>query len=147
MRRLVEMVKHVLSLTPLARAVATVNGALGGTSGWIDTSGFDEATINFIFGNIDATATPVDASVFENDTTSGNGTKISGSDIVQMAGGDDDDSISSVNIALGGRANRKRFIRPQVVAGGSGNFTAAITVELSKAEREPVTQTVAAVLV
>lgn len=147
MQRLGEDTKFVLSLTPLARAVATVNGALGGTSGWIDTAGFDEATVNFIFGAIDATATPIDAAVYENDSTSGNGTKITGSDIVQMAGGDDDDSISPVSIRLGGRANRKRYIRPQIVAGGSGNFTAGITVLLSNPEQAPVTNSPAVIMV
>lgn len=140
MNRLTEESKFVQSLIPATRAAGTFEGAsTGGTNGWIPTDGYDEATVLFNFGAIAAGVTPIDASVYEADSTGGAGTKITGSDIVTMADGDDDNALVSVNVRLGGRAagTRKKYIRPHLVLGGAGNADCAITVILSKAKNTP----------
>ena len=140
MNRLTEECKWVNHLTCDERAAATINGSLGGTNGWVSGEGFDELTMVVSFGAIASGVTPIDVELYENDTTSGAGTAITGAKIVQAAGGDEDDQIMTVNIPIGGRAAgaRKKNFRATVTAGGSGNFDCNVHFILSKPKNEPV---------
>lgn len=152
MRRMLEEYKIVQSLIPATRAAATVEGALGGTSGWIDTmidgELCQEAIVLFEFGAIAAGVTPIDASLYHASGTGGAGNKINGTDIVQMAGGDDDNQIASIGVILDRTkvGSIERYIRPHLVLGGTGNTDCSCVV-LLKVPKAPATQTVASVLV
>ncbi len=141
-----EEVKVVPSIKPQSLAAGTTNGDLGGTSGWIDTKDVDAAAAVFQFGAVDDTLTDVDISVYENDAVTGNGTLIEGAASTDLAGANIDAQAHIIDMALGGRANHKRYIRPRIVAGATGNMLVSVNVHLYKARTLPVTQTVAAVV-
>ena len=149
MDRLPEAAKWVNSIPCDERAAGTYEGTLGGTSGWIDTSGYDQVTMVVSFGAIAAGVTPIDVELYEADTTGGAGAAIASAKIVSAAGGDEDDQIALVNVRTGGRAagTRKKYVRPHLVAGGTGNFDCNVHIVLSQAKNVPVVNSPVAVLV
>ena len=146
---LCEEAKAVNSIPCDQRAAGTVNGSLGGTSGWIDTEGFDRAEVQLQLGAADDTLTQIDCQVFENEGVSGNGDQIDGAEIVTLTGTLNDNAIALIDIRLGGRAagTRKRYIRPRVIMGPSGNCDYGVVVRLYGARSQPVSQAITPVLV
>lgn len=144
MGRLTEETLFVVSIPCDERAAAAaVDGSLGGTNGWIDATGYDEATMLVTFGAIAAGVTPLDCELYENDANSGAGALIANAKIVQAAGGDEDNQAMSVNVRLGGRAagTRKKYVRPKLTSGGTGNYDATVLILLSKPKVAPVVNT------
>lgn len=144
--RIDEAVKSVLSIAPQTIAAGTTNGNLGGSSGWIDTEGFDEASLKWIFGAVADTVVDIDLKCYESDVPSGTGTEIEAVRIADLSGagsGAIDNSMRLQPVRLGGRATRKRYLRPRIVTGPEGNTVVSCVVQLGRPRTVPVQQTVA----
>jgi len=143
---LAEEALRVVSIEPQALVQGTHNGDEGGTNGWIDTQGYSRAEAEFLFGAVADTLTQVDMQVFENDANTGNGTQIDGA-VQESSGAAVDKQSYIIDVRMGGRANRKRYIRPRLIIGPNGTAYGAIVIRLYDAYNVPVSQTVAPVLV
>lgn len=138
MIRLVEKAKFVNHIVPASRSAGTVDGSA------IDTNGFDAVTFQIVCGDIGAGGT-VDAKIQESADGSTNWADITGAAITQL-GATDDNKLPTIDVAVGGRANRKRYLRAEVVT-AIATVAFGVVAALYEPEAVPQTQTVAAVVV
>jgi hypothetical protein len=107
----------------------------------IDTAGCDEATFFVAVGGTNGT---VDCHIEESDDNS-NWADITDAEIVQIA--DDGDNVTaSIGVRLGGRANRKRYLRA-VLTIQNTKVADTYVLCLLRAQQAPVTNTPTSVLV
>lgn len=141
MERILEELKAVNNIVPAVRSAGTVNG------GAIDTDGYDEAAFVVNVGTIVNTNsdTTLDVKVQECDTSGGTYADITDAAITQLAY-TDDDVIATINVRLGGRANRKRYVRAVGVVAGTDSAAYGVAAML-KAREKPVVNDPVSVLV
>jgi len=141
MEQLLEGQKLVNHIVPASRSAGATNGT------GIDTNGVDAATFLVAVGAIGDTGadTTIDCKVQESDALGSGYVDITDAAITQLAN-TDDNALASIGVRLGGRANRKRYIRAVLTIAGSDAALVGVAV-LLKAQQMPVTNTPASVLV
>ena len=141
MERLLEGQKLVNHIVPASRSAGTVDGT------GIDTAGYHEATFLVPIGAIGDTGTDttLNVKIQESDALGSGYADITGAAITELVN-TDDDAIPQIGVRLGGRANRKRYVRAVLAVAGSDAALVGV-VALLKAQLQPVTNTPASVLV
>ena len=140
MVRLSESVKSVLNV---AAANRTAAGDTDGAA--VDTLGYDAVQAVVVGGTIGA-ASALDVKLqHSNTTTAGDFEDIAGAAIVQLTA--TPTGVPIIDVRLGGRANRRRYVRARLTTTGTGGVAAGVILNLYQAESEPVTQTVTPVIV
>lgn len=139
MQRLAENSYFVVALTPASR------NAGAATSAAIDTSGYDGLTVLVHAGTLGASAT-LDCKVTECDTSGGSYTDVTNAAITQLVKATDDDKVAAIDVRLGDRANRKRYVKIVLTVGTAASVCGATAI-LYQPEKLPVTNAPAAVLV
>lgn len=135
MFRLLEEAKLLpTDLVPLQRAANTY------TSTGLDMTGFDGVAAVLYTGDIAATVT-VDAKIQESDDNS-SWSDIAGAAITQL-GATDDNKVPSIDLRMGGRANRKKYLRFSVTTANGNSTWGCLFIGYNPAQT-PQTQTVAA---
>jgi hypothetical protein len=132
----VELVETVNHIVPASRAAGTVNGT--GIDTNAPAAGYDYATFILLLGTVDAGITGVDLKVQESDDNS-TWADITGAAVVSLDGSDDN-KRARIGVRLGGRANRKRYVRGVLVVAGTGNALCAVAVSLSESHTIPVAE-------
>lgn len=141
MERLSQAVKTALTLEiEPTRGANTYNGTA------VDTRGYDAVALQVFTGDLSTSAT-LDVKIQESEDGSTNWADISGAAIVQMTqAGGDSNKIALVDVRMGGRANRRRYVRAvAVVAVANAVFGAHFL--LYAAEKRPTVNTPASVAV
>ncbi len=136
MRSIFDAVKNIRAIDPIAASTAQ-------TSATIDTKGFNSGAV--VVANGVATGSPssyiVDAKVQHCDTSDGSYTDIAGASITQIAA---DSNIATIRLS-GFGTSLKRYIKiivtPALTGGSSPKALIGATVQLGRAEREPVGNT------
>jgi hypothetical protein len=136
MRSIFDAVKNIQAIDPIAASAAQTSAA-------IDTKGFNTGAVVIINGV--ATGTPtsytVDAKVQHCDTSSGSYADVSGAAITQIIA---DSRIATIRLS-GFGTSLKRYIKivvtPALTGGSSPKALVGATVQLGRAEREPVGNT------
>lgn len=150
MNKFTEANKPILALAPASQSPGSaINGSLGGTSGWIDTLGYESVAFVFQFGAVSDTISDLDLKVYENEGVTGNGDAISGAEKLNLTGAAVDNQTYQIEVRCDGRAagTRKRYMRPQITPTGSGTVLCSVTAILANGQSVPVTQQNTAVVV
>lgn len=138
MHRLLEEVKRVQNIAPVSRSAGATNGT------GVDTAGYDGVAAIFHVGDIGASTT-FDGKLQESSDNS-NFSDIANAAITQL-GASDDNKSPSIDVRLGGRANRKRYVRAVGTVGGSNAVVFGVELLLYGAEQQPQVNSPATVLV
>lgn len=136
MRSIFDAVKNIQTIDPIAASTAQTSAA-------IDTKGFNSGAVVVVNGV--ATGSPssytVDAKVQHCDTSSGSYTDVAGVAITQIIA---DTKIATIRLS-GFGTSLKRYIKiivtPALTGGSSPKALIGATVQLGRAEREPVGNT------
>ena len=136
--RLWELVKHVNHLVPESRTAGTANGT------GIDTKGYDAAAFSVNAGSIDPSTT-VDCKIQESNDDS-TWSDITGAAITQLVATDDDKALT-IDVGLGGKYNRKRYVRAVLVVTGGGAALSHVACGLYRAHEAPVVNSPVSVIV
>lgn len=136
MRSIFDAVKNIQAVDPVAASSAQTSAA-------IDTKGFNSGAV--VITNGAATGTPtsytVDAKVQHCDTSGGSYTDVTGATITQIIA---DSKIATIRLS-GFGTSLKRYIKvvvtPAMTGGTSPKALVGATVQLGRAEREPVGNT------
>lgn len=141
MERILEALQVVNHIVPLARAAGTVN-ATG-----VDCRDADEVAAIVSVGAIgnSGTDTTLNVKLQESDASGSGYVDIAGAAITEVPY-TGDDAIPTINVNLGVRANRKRYVRAVAVVAGTDTATYGVELLLKK-KTKPVTNTPASVLV
>lgn len=133
MRSIYDAVKNIQAVDPIAASAAQTSAA-------IDTKGFNSGAVVIINGA--ATGSPsgytVDAKVQHCDASGGSYTDVTGAAITQIIA---DSKIATIRLS-GFGTSLKRYIKivvtPSLTGGTSPKVLVGATVQLGRAEREPV---------
>ena len=136
MRSIFDAVKNIRAIDPIAASAAQ-------TSATIDTKGFNSGGVVVVNGV--ATGSPssytIDAKVQHCDTSGGSYTDVAGASITQIIA---DSNIATIRLS-GFGTSLKRYIKiivtPALTGGSSPKALIGATVQLGRAEREPVGNT------
>lgn len=144
MERLAENCKWAQSIAPASRTVGAVNGS------GVDTRGFDHATLEVQVGAIGNTGTDTTLAVklqeSNDDGVADAYADIAGAAIVTLAY-TDDNKICTVDVRMGGRANRKRYLRAVGTVAGSDAAIYGAAILLTNPEKAPVVNSPVSVVV